>query len=231
MVQTDCHIALRWSAGIWIYRPAIDISLLWSESQSRLPAPPFPRRAGWVTHPLRLSSSRSLVFCFSLRRCVLALNILPVFNPCNPLIRGSDRLPHSTPLECRDLDISPGYRHIAPLERKSIPSPRSSVSSSRGLGNPPPTPLVFPFSGYLVFCFSLRLCVLALNLAYVSRKSPIEGIHLNPPKDADKHPTPADQVLPEQQSQEKRQRLPIEPNTANLQDSRLNGPTHKHGKP
>ena len=167
MVQTDCHIALRWSAGIWIYRPSIDISLLWSESQSRLPAPPLPRRAGWVTHPLRLSSSRSLVISFSVFPCVVAplRQIFLLFSiGVIRLIRGSDRLPHSTPLECRDLDISPVYRHIAPLERKSIPSPRSSVTSPRGLGNPPPTPLVFPFSGYLVFCFPLRRCALASNI-------------------------------------------------------------------
>ncbi len=177
--------------------------------------------------PLVFPFSGSLVFCFSLRRCALALNNLPVFNPRNPLIRGSDRLPHSTPLECRAWDISPGYKHVAPLGLNAF------LSFSRFLVFPFSRLLVLWFSRFLFFLASSRPCVKYSSrfTHYVSRKSPIEGIHLNPPKDTDKHPTPADQVLPEQQSQEKRQRLPIEPNTANLQDGRLNRPTHKHGKP
>ena len=70
-----------------------------------------------------------------------------------------------------------------------------------------------------------------INFAIYHNKLTVERIHLNPPEDTDKYPTPADQILAEQQSQEKRQRLPIEPNTADLQHSRFNRPTDKYGKP
>ena len=116
-----------------------------------------------------------------------------------------------------------------------IESPVTDTSAIVGAREPRPTgwgtqPLRIQSR---VFCLSY-LCVLsvfAVNNPPVSRRSSIERIHLDPPKDTDKHPTPTDQILSEQQPQEKGQRLPIEPNTADLQHGRLNRPTHKYGKP
>ena len=83
------------------------------------------------------------------------------FNPENP---DSDKLAHCTPLECRVWDISPGYRHNAPLERKTIPIVGARFPRPMGWGTQPlriHSP-IFPFS-------SLRLCAIALNFPAVLR--------------------------------------------------------------
>ena len=113
----------------------------------------FPRPMGWGTQPLRIHSP---IFPFSsLRLCAIALNFPAVLRVLRSIrrIRDSDKLAHCTPLECRVWDISPGYRHNAPLERKTIPIVGAGFPRPMGWG-PNPYGFTLPFSRFLLCVFA-----------------------------------------------------------------------------